>query len=133
MNYKFRGRCVETGEWRYGSLNLCSGGKIAFISNTNVSPEAQYAFTYEVDPDTIGQYTGVKDVTRTKEIYTGDIVQAPRKCKTPCVVKFKMHCGYFADGTGGVHLTGFCLDESLWMGNIYENPEIISDYKKNQF
>jgi len=80
---------------------------------------------HSVHPKTVGQYTGIKDITRTKELYVGDIVQAPRNCKTLCVIKFKPHVGFYAEGKGGVYVTGLSLDECLWKGNIHEHPELL--------
>lgn len=50
---KFRGKRLDNGEWVYGDLlHLVDG---VYISNDNGNNMAQ------VDPDTVGQYTGLKD------------------------------------------------------------------------
>ena len=50
---KIRGKRLDDGEWMYGDLlHLVDG---VYISNDNGNNMAQ------VDPDTVGQYTGLKD------------------------------------------------------------------------
>lgn len=125
---KFRGKRADGSSWVYGDLRQENSGNKVIMTNLstwgdnddNVDP---YGEDVIVNPDTIGQYTGLQD-KNGKEIFEGDIIRN-ESCKGVVVYKNGAFCLELGKSCGYVWL--FCLDSLLDIGNIYDNPELLED------
>lgn len=83
--YKFRGKRVDNGEWVYGyyRANQFDNHFITVIEEKSKIVWKEY----EVDPKTVGQWTGRKDIKGT-DIYDGDSVEGKLFHATKGVVKW---------------------------------------------
>ena len=111
---KFRGKRVDNGEWVYGFLfELSYDGSSALCIGIEPLCANDYSEIYkscyaEVIPETIGQYTGIRDM-HGKPIYEGDAIPYHFNHNTVGVVKYgEYHNPFDSDNHGG-HV-GFYLD-----------------------
>jgi uncharacterized phage protein (TIGR01671 family) len=126
----FRGKRTDDGEWLYGNLTIWSD-KTASIDNepTEASP------LYAVDPETVGQYTGLTD-KNGKKIFEGDIVkdfipfnftlngQKLYKENTYIVEYSNKKCGFSPfceEDYDGIPI----IEECVVIDNIHDNPELL--------
>jgi len=75
----FRGKRIDNGEWVYGYY--VRNEHMGIIKHIIITDWAQvYVNSFKVDPDTLGQFSGLRDNKRTAEfpegqrIFEGDIV-----------------------------------------------------------
>lgn len=134
----FRGKRIDNDEWVYGSFcmdaleqknGLC--GMDGFIRLYDFDKGKTQM--YEVDSETIGQFTGLTD-KNGKRIFEGDIIRTKKYGKIishanvngfdtfevmyePCMFRLiNKHRGF--------NLTGNSNDLEI-IGNIHDNPELL--------
>lgn len=146
---KFRAKDLNTNDWVYGDLEIHRKDSRRLIHSYNENGD--YNRQYDVDEDTIGQFTGLRD-KNGREIYEGDIVRKTettyrmtdlgvvRYCNEEA--KFVLHV---ADKYGEYnfsfvkdfqsqdgHATVPCHNEYEVLGNVYDDKELINNYKRQQ-
>lgn len=133
----FRGKEIKTGKWIEGDLLRMGGHSFIFPD-----PAPKVFNQYEVDPETVGQFTGVKDKNGTR-IFEGDVIECLDSFDDSIRhrVEFRPEKGYFAlflikggdpwaIKVGNPDVGYICQSHiDRWskyiVGNIYDNPDLL--------
>ena len=117
----FRGKRTNNGEWVYGCALPHDKDACTIFRQHPLTGELE---GFEVDPETVGQYTGLTDI-HVGKIFEGDIVKYGETVHE-VVFEHRFGCGYF----------GIVMDKNeVWqfgvsvpankmevIGNIWDNP-----------
>ena len=144
----FRGKRLDNSEWAYGDLINCSSGKkYIFPTGNYANEENKVGFegclklnTFEIDPGTIGQYTGLKGKSG-KEIYEGDILKYTfdlpgSSYATENGLKIRIDKVFWSDFRVSFALGNEMRNHDLFryvrngnrveiIGNIHDNPKLL--------
>lgn len=120
----FRGKRVDNGEWAYGSYVHIVQYKESTDYIAGEEPDQ-----YVVIPETVGQYTGLKDKNNVKA-FEGDIVVCNQSGSYGISVIIYDNSAFYV-----MPLNGNILERTLWdywyndwdievIGNIHDHPEL---------
>lgn len=120
---KFRGFNAKNSKWLYGS-HIINRGK-HFVAPDEFADDKTWE-DYEVEPETIGQFTGLTD-KKGNEIYEGDIVLYNGNKR---VVEHEECTFGLSHHENGFPFEPFCklpipLRKCVVVGNIHDNPELM--------
>ena len=126
---KFRAKRTDNGAWVYGDLQHVQriNTKEQAVQSGRRSGPALRIANYDVDEETIGQFTGVHDEDG-KEIYEGDVIFQIN------VFGGRMYSVEYINGAfclcrnGDIWLTLVDVRISIYVrGNIHDNPELLTE------
>ena len=109
----YRGKRLDTGEWVSGDCVH----SLYKIGDTCVGQYGNTVGIHQVDPETVGQFTGLTD-KNGKKIFEGDIVKVDGK-----VYEVKYMLGQFFVGIN-MPIAYKRFDCEV-IGNIHDNPELL--------
>lgn len=121
---KFRGK-RHNGSWVYGDLCTLANRFISIRENrytyNGISHEE-----YEVDEDTIGQFTGLTD-KNGREIYEGDIVQWDECVADYTFVTQSSEVFYDNRSASFMPFGEWHSSDFEIIGNVFDNPELLDE------
>lgn len=114
----FRGKRVDNGEWVEGDVH-----KNIDFSKAHIHPNGERVRSFDVLPETVGQYTGLTDKSGVR-IFEGDILRDDDNEENG-VIEFVdgEFCVVFGNiETHGIADIACCC---YVIGNIHDSPELL--------
>lgn len=114
----FRGKSKNTGEWVFGNLFDKDN-----IGRTHIGTTVRMYF--DIDPETVGQFTGMTDKTG-KKIFEGDIIKWIDSDGNNRIDKVLFSNGGFHLCNIYYNIGGYKGNSLEVIGNIHDNKELLS-------
>ena len=127
----FRGKRTINGDWVYGDFVRGNERKSLRDSIFVYDSETQSFNDYEINPSTLGQYTGLTD-KNGKRIFEGDIVKTDKfsEPNKQYIIKYDLQFGAFiGQDRYNVYFVTFDSDSGEFevIGNVHDNPELLKE------
>lgn len=130
----FRGKRMDNGEWVYGMPWIFKDHSCICPWKDGMCKYDTGFYPVQVEPSTVGQYTGLND-KNGKRIFEGDIIDQSG-CRW--IVGFQNSAFVASNKDDSIQFAlfeqyNYDWDENIWappdyfegIGNIYDNPEVL--------
>ena len=130
----FRGKRIDTGEWVYGDLIENQGRYYIYHATSDTTrvneDNSILVLGEEVDLDTVGQHTGLKDRTGN-DVFEGDLL---RTFEDDIMVVKWVGGGFITSClkpaiAGLINTNRYAYPVSEVIGNIHDDPKLLEEKK----
>lgn len=129
---KFRGRNPLTKQWEYGFLitvdlsseKLSKNLSAIIKENAWYEPSEGIGEFKLVEPETVGQFTGLKDLNN-KESFEDDLIQNSRDKEVYKIFWHKYRGQWMCSSKNRTRKLSDVINDAFIIGNIHDNPEML--------
>jgi len=118
---KFRGKSIYSNEWVYG--DHIHSKQFKGYSNEYRIHDKESGLESDINPETVGQYTGLK-CKNGKEIYEGDIIQSDYRNRIFTIIWRRN--GWALEWNKSYEYSTLYNRSVMVIGNIHDNPDLLS-------
>lgn len=132
--FLLRGKRTDNGKWVEGSLVVTSQCNAYIISTVEDKRDATVLVnqcSLNVDPETIGQFTGLTDKNGMK-IFEGDILTIENEGVYAAIKYNESNAAFYVEDEDHEDYLGEAWEtDVVIIGNIHDNPEILKGGGEN--